>query len=83
MFHLGLLARITCQIRLTILVALECVLPAARPYWKGYLKPSFVSCPVALYPATSAAEQVSFRQVNTRGPSPQTQARRFRHRRSR
>jgi DNA end-binding protein Ku len=40
------------------------VLPASRPYWKGYLKLSFVSCPVALYPATSAAERVSFRQVN-------------------
>ena len=34
--------------------------------WKGYLKLSFVSCPVALYPATSAAERVSFRQVNRR-----------------
>jgi hypothetical protein len=65
-FHLGLLARITYQIRLSILVALECVLPAARPYWKGYLKLSFVSYPVALYPATSAAERISFRQVNRR-----------------
>ena len=41
-------------------------MPASRPYWKGYLKLSFVSCPVALYPATSAAERVSFRQVNRR-----------------
>ena len=41
-------------------------MPASRPYWKGYLKLSFVSCPVALYPATSAAEQVSFRQVSRR-----------------
>ena len=41
-------------------------MPASRPYWKGYLKLSFVSCPVALYPATSAAERVSFRQVNSR-----------------
>jgi DNA end-binding protein Ku len=38
--------------------------PASRPYWNGYLKLSFVSCPVALYPAASAAERVSFRQVN-------------------
>ena len=83
MFHLGLLAQITYQIRLSILGALECVLPTSRPYWKGYLKLSFVSCPVALYPATSAAERISFRQVNTRGPSPVTQARQFRHRRSR
>jgi hypothetical protein len=41
-------------------------LPAARPYWKGYLKLSFASRPVALYPATSAAERGSFRQVNRR-----------------
>jgi DNA end-binding protein Ku len=40
--------------------------PAPRPYWNGYLKLSFVSCPIALYPATSAAERVSFRQVNRR-----------------
>jgi DNA end-binding protein Ku len=37
---------------------------APRPYWKGYLKLSLVSCPIALYPATSATERVSFRQVN-------------------
>jgi DNA end-binding protein Ku len=40
--------------------------PASRAFWKGYLKLSFVSCPVALYPATSAAERVFFRQVNRR-----------------
>jgi Ku protein len=40
--------------------------PASRPYWKGYLKLSFVSCPIALYPAISAAERISFRQVNRR-----------------
>ena len=39
---------------------------ASRPYWKGYLKLSFVSCPIALYPAISAAERISFRQVNRR-----------------
>lgn len=37
---------------------------APRPNWKGYLKLSLVSCPIALYPATSAMERVSFRQVN-------------------
>jgi DNA end-binding protein Ku len=37
-----------------------------RAYWNGFLKLSFVSCPVALYPATSAVERVSFRQVNRR-----------------
>jgi DNA end-binding protein Ku len=35
-----------------------------RPYWKGYLKLSLVSCPIALTPATSSSEKVSFRQVN-------------------
>jgi DNA end-binding protein Ku len=35
-----------------------------RPYWKGYLKLSLVSCPIALYTATSAAERVTFRQIN-------------------
>ena len=38
----------------------------SRAYWNGFLKLSFVSCPVALYPATTAAERVSFRQVNRR-----------------
>jgi DNA end-binding protein Ku len=45
---------------------LEFPVPASRAFWKGYLKLSFVSCPVALYPATLAAERVSFRQVNRR-----------------
>ncbi len=35
-----------------------------RPYWKGYLKLSLVSCPIALYTATSAGERVAFRQIN-------------------
>jgi DNA end-binding protein Ku len=35
-----------------------------RAHWKGYLKLSLVSCPIALYPAISAAERLSFRQVN-------------------
>jgi hypothetical protein len=38
----------------------------SRAYWNGFLKLSFVSCPVALYPATTAAVRVSFRQVNRR-----------------
>ncbi len=41
-------------------------MPALRPAWNGYLKLSFVSCPIALYPAISAAERLSFRQVNRR-----------------
>jgi DNA end-binding protein Ku len=35
-----------------------------RPYWKGYLKLSLVSCPIALYSATSSGERVAFRQIN-------------------
>jgi DNA end-binding protein Ku len=35
-----------------------------RPYWKGYLKLSLVSCPIALYAATSSSERVSFRQIS-------------------
>jgi DNA end-binding protein Ku len=41
-------------------------MPPSRAFWKGYLKLSFVSCPIALYPAISAAERLSFRQVNRR-----------------
>ena len=36
----------------------------ARAFWKGYLKLSLVSCPIALYTGTSATERVSFRQIN-------------------
>jgi DNA end-binding protein Ku len=36
----------------------------ARPFWKGYLKLSLVSCPIALYPGTSTTERVTFRQIN-------------------
>jgi DNA end-binding protein Ku len=36
----------------------------ARAFWKGYLKLSLVSCPIALYTGTSATEHVSFRQIN-------------------
>ena len=37
---------------------------AARANWKGYLRLSLVSCPVALYPATSESEKVRFNQLN-------------------
>ena len=37
---------------------------APRPNWKGYLKLSLVSCAIALYPATSDRERVSFNQLN-------------------
>ena len=37
---------------------------APRAYWKGYLKLSLVSCPVALYPATSDQEKIRFHQLH-------------------
>jgi DNA end-binding protein Ku len=37
---------------------------APHPNWKGYLKLSLVSCPIALYPAASETERVSFHQIN-------------------
>jgi DNA end-binding protein Ku len=37
---------------------------AARAYWKGYLKLSLVSCPIALFPATTEREKISFHQLN-------------------
>ena len=37
---------------------------ASRANWKGYLRLSLVSCPVALFPATSPSERVRFHQIN-------------------
>jgi DNA end-binding protein Ku len=37
---------------------------APRAYWKGFLRLSLVTCPVALYPATSDADKISFNQIN-------------------
>lgn len=37
---------------------------APRANWKGFLRLSLVTCPVALYPATSETEKVSFNQIN-------------------
>src|SRR5436190_2509832 len=37
---------------------------ARRAYWKGYLKLSLVTCPIALYPASSQAEKTHFHQIN-------------------
>jgi DNA end-binding protein Ku len=37
---------------------------APRAYWKGYLKLSLVSCPIALFPAASSSERVSFNRIN-------------------
>ncbi len=38
--------------------------PTVRPYWKGYIKLALVSCPIALYTASSSGERVAFRQIN-------------------
>jgi DNA end-binding protein Ku len=37
---------------------------APRASWKGYLKLSLVSCPIALYPAASSSERISFNRIN-------------------
>ena len=37
---------------------------APRAYWKGFLRLSLVSCPIALYPATSEREKIHFHQLN-------------------
>ncbi len=36
----------------------------ARPYWKGYLKLSLVTCPINMTPATSESEKVRFHTLN-------------------
>src|SRR4051794_4496360 len=48
-------------------VRLACIMEwrmAPRSQWNGYLRLALVSCPISLYPAVSAAEKISFRQVN-------------------
>jgi len=37
---------------------------APRANWKGSLRLSLVTCPIALFPATSESEKVSFNQIN-------------------
>src|SRR6201747_3100516 len=37
---------------------------APRANWKGFLRLSLVTCPVALFPATSDTEKISFNQIN-------------------
>src|SRR5215204_3049818 len=39
---------------------------APRANWKGFLRLSLVSCPIALYPATSEREKISFHQINSK-----------------
>jgi DNA end-binding protein Ku len=35
-----------------------------RPYWKGSLKLSLVSCPILLYPASTATDKTRFHMIN-------------------
>jgi DNA end-binding protein Ku len=37
---------------------------APRSNWKGFLRLSLVTCPIALFPATSESEKISFNQIN-------------------
>jgi DNA end-binding protein Ku len=37
---------------------------ARRAYWKGYLRLSLVQCPIALHPATTEREKITFHQIN-------------------
>jgi DNA end-binding protein Ku len=37
---------------------------APRANWKGFLRLLLVTCPVALYPATSESAKISFNQLN-------------------
>ncbi|TKV78944.1 Ku protein [Bradyrhizobium elkanii] len=37
---------------------------APRANWKGFLRLSLVTCPIALFPATSESDKISFNQIN-------------------
>src|SRR6476620_10491901 len=37
---------------------------APRANWKGFLRLSLVTCPIALFPAASESEKISFNQIN-------------------
>jgi DNA end-binding protein Ku len=37
---------------------------APRANWKGFLRLSLVSCPIALYPVSSFSEKISFNRIN-------------------
>lgn len=38
---------------------------APRPFWKGYLKLSLVTCPVAMLPATTEGDRIRFHTLNS------------------
>jgi DNA end-binding protein Ku len=37
---------------------------APRANWRGFLRLSLVTCPIALFPATTESEKISFNQIN-------------------
>lgn len=43
---------------------------APRPFWKGYLKLTLVTCPVAMMPAVSEEEKIRFRTMNRKTGNP-------------
>jgi DNA end-binding protein Ku len=45
-------------------VQLEFEFIATRANWKGFLRLSLVTCPIALFPAASESEKISFNQIN-------------------
>jgi DNA end-binding protein Ku len=63
----GILSEQSVHIRLESRSPLVLGVPrfmAPRANWKGFLRLSLVTCPVALYPATSESEKISFDQLN-------------------
>jgi DNA end-binding protein Ku len=58
-------------VRLESVISMEFTpVMAPRANWKGFLRLSLVTCPVALYPATSESEKVSFNQLNRKTGQP-------------
>ena len=49
---------------LYLVAFVECVVMAPRANWKSFLRLSLVTRPLALYPATSDTEKISFNQIN-------------------
>src|ERR1700709_759477 len=59
------MSELTAPIRLESVVLRKVGDPMApRANWKGFLRLSLVTCPVALFPATSDSEKISFNQIN-------------------
>jgi non-homologous end joining protein Ku len=42
---------------------------APRANWNGFLRLSLYTCPLALYPATSESEKISFNRINKKTAS--------------